>query len=81
VARDGFTLEKIEAIIGMAEDVGRPPLIPDSAGFWVNDELVLMEACHRTCAVYLLDPPELEVRINIVDIGWPAYFDPRLTVT
>lgn len=81
VARDGFTFAKIEAIVDAAEDAGRPPSIPDSAGFWVNDELLLMEGCHRTCAIYLLDPPDLEVRINIVDVGWPAYFDHRLAVS
>lgn len=81
VARDGCSLEKIEAIVSSAEDADHPPSIPDSAGFWVDDELVLMEGCHRTCAVYLLDPPALEVRISIVDVGWPACFDRRLTVS
>lgn len=81
VARDGFSLEKIEAIVSSAEDAGHPPSIPDSAGFWVDDELVLMEGCHRTCAIYLLDPPTMDVRISILDIGWPAYFDRRLTVS
>lgn len=81
MARDGFTLAKIEAIVDAAEDAGRPPSIPDSAGFLVNDELLLMEGCHRTCAIYLLEPSDLEVRINVVDIVWPAYFDHRLAVS
>jgi hypothetical protein len=81
IARDGFSLEKIEDIVSSAEAAGHLPSIHDSAGFWVNDELVLMEGCHRTCALYLLDPPHLEMRISISEAGWPSYFDPRLTIS
>ncbi len=42
-----------------------------------------MEGCHRSCALYLLDPPKFELRTVVVavDAGWPVYNDPRLRVS
>jgi hypothetical protein len=77
----GFTLEKIEAIVARAQEVGAPPEIEDSAAFRVDDGLVLMEGCHRTCALYLIDPPVFTLRVLVIDGGWGAYLDHRLAVS
>jgi hypothetical protein len=44
---------------------------------------MLMEGCHRSCALYLLDPPKFELRTVVVavDAGRPVYNDPRLRVS
>ena len=77
----GRALQKIQAIVARAEAAGRPPEIQDSMGFRVGSEIVLMESCHRTCALYVLDPRQFELRILVVDGGWDAYFDDRLAVS
>jgi len=43
---------------------------------------MLMEGCHRSCALYLLDVPKFELLTEVVadDSGWSVYDDPRLRV-
>ena len=62
---------------------GRLPAIEDSEACRVRGGLMLMEGCHRSCALYLLDPPKFELRTVVVavDAGWPVYNDPRLRVS
>jgi hypothetical protein len=69
-----FSLNKIEAIASEAEFAA----IDDSKAFLVGDELSLMEGCHRTCALYLVNPPTFTLETRIVDDCWLAYFASRL---
>jgi hypothetical protein len=77
----GSTLQKIDAIVARAQEAEALPEIDDSAAFRVDDELVLMEGCHRTCALYLIDPPVFRLQVLVVDGGWGAYLDRRLAVS
>jgi hypothetical protein len=83
VADGGFSWKKIESIVTEAMRDGRPPKVGDSKAFRVRDGLTLMEGCHRTCALYLLDPPALQLTTEVVppEESWPAYFDRRLEVS
>ncbi len=76
------SLVKIRSIIAEADRVGHPPGIPDSLAFRLSGELTLMEGRHRTCALFLLDPPELELNTDVVsgEAAWSAYLDPWLRV-
>jgi hypothetical protein len=56
VADGGFSWKKIESVLAEALRRGRPSEVGDSKAFRVRDGLTLMEGCHRTCALYLLDP-------------------------
>jgi hypothetical protein len=75
------SLTKIEAIMAAGRKTGHMPAIEDSEGFWIEDELSLMEGCHRTCALYLLDPSAIELRTLIRPPVWDAYFNPGLVVS
>jgi hypothetical protein len=74
---------KIQSIRAEAVRSGHPPAIEDSRAFRARNGLTLMEGCHRTCALYLLDPPSFELRTALVTdtMRWPVYDDPRLRVT
>ena len=82
VADGGFSWKKIESILAEALRRGRPPEVGDSKAFRVRDGLTLMEGRHRTCALYLLDPPALQLTTEVVppEASWPAYFDRQLEV-
>lgn len=77
------SLTKIESMLARANVRGKPPDIPRSTAFRIGRDLTLMKGCHRTCALYLLDPPAFELLTVVApdDEAWPAYFDPRLAVS
>jgi hypothetical protein len=82
VAPDGdLSINKIEAIVADARKAGHLPTVEDSMAFRIGNDLSLMEGCHRTCAMYLLDLPRFELCTRIDPNGYPAYFDSRLKVT
>jgi hypothetical protein len=82
-AEGGDSLEKIQSIRVEATRRGRLPTIEDSTACRVRDGLMLIEGCHRSCALYLLDAPKFELRTVVVaaDAGWLGYNDPRLAVS
>jgi hypothetical protein len=77
------SLTKIESMLAGAKARGTPPDIPRSTAFRIGRDLTLMRGCHRTCAIYLLNPPAFELLTIVVpdDEAWSAYFDPRLAVS
>jgi hypothetical protein len=81
-AKGGDSLEKIQAIRAEATRSGRLPAIEDSKACRTRHGLMLMEGCHRSCALYLLDVPKFELLTEVVadDSGWSVYDDPRLRV-
>jgi hypothetical protein len=82
-AEGGDSLEKIQSIRTEATRSGRLPAIEDSKACRVRNGLMLMEGCHRSCALYLLGPPKFELRSVVVAVGsgWAVYDDPRLRVS
>lgn len=77
------SMEKIQSIRAEATRSVRLPAIEDSKACRVRHGLMLMEGCHRSCALYLLAPPKFELRTVVVAVGsgWAVYDDPRLRVS
>ncbi len=78
IAKGEPSLTKIDSIRAAAENDAALLAIADSTGFICTGDLILMEGCHRTCALHLLNPSGFELQTRLDPGGWPVYSDPRL---